>query len=82
MFVSIEAFFWAVLSFVSIYSEVKYITSVDLLEFTDDLEYDWYYFLIFEHPRDTFTDRVRSKLNFRFSNLKKIYQNQFSLLLQ
>jgi hypothetical protein len=61
IFVSLEALFWAFISFVAIYSEVKYINTIDLLEFTDDLDRDWYYFLIYEHPRDTFTERVRSK---------------------
>lgn len=61
IFVSIEALFWAILSFVAVYSEVKYINSVDLFDFTDDLERDWYYYLIFEHPRDTFNEKVRSK---------------------
>lgn len=59
---SIEALFWAVISFVAAYSEVKYITSIDILDFADDLEYDWYYFLIFGHPRETFDERVRSKI--------------------
>lgn len=61
LFVSIEALFWALISFVAVYSEVKYINSIDLLDFTDDLERDWYYFLIFEHPRDTFNEKVRSE---------------------
>jgi len=62
IFVSIEALFWAILSFAAVYSEVKYINSVDLLDFTDDLERDWYYYLIFEHPRDTFNEKVRTNL--------------------
>lgn len=62
MFVSIEALFWAVISFVAVYSEVKYINSIEILEFADDLEYDWYYYLIFGHPRDTFDERVRSEI--------------------
>jgi hypothetical protein len=62
VFVSFEALFWALISFVALYSEVKYIKTVDLLEFTDDLERDWYYYLIYEHPRDTFNERVRSEL--------------------
>lgn len=62
IFVSIEALFWAILSFAAIYSEIKYINSIDILDFTDDLEYDWYYYLIFEHPRDTFNEKVRSKI--------------------
>lgn len=61
IFLSIEALFWAVLSFAAVYSEVKYINSIDILDFTDDLERDWYYYLIFEHPRDNFNERVRSK---------------------
>lgn len=63
IFVSIEALFWAVLSFAAVYSEVKYINSFDLLDFTDDLERDWYYYLILEHPRDTFTEKVRSNID-------------------
>lgn len=61
IYVSIEALFWAVLSFAAVFSEVKYINSFDLLDFTDDLDRDWYYYLIFEHPRDTFNERVRSE---------------------
>lgn len=63
IFVSIEALFWSLMSFVAVYSEVKYINNINLLDFTDDLERDWYYYMIFEHPRDTFTERVRSKTN-------------------
>lgn len=65
IFVSIEALFWAILSFAAVYSEVKYINDIDLLDFTDDLERDWYYYILFEHsdyPRSTFTERTRSKL--------------------
>ncbi|CRL02867.1 CLUMA_CG015837, isoform A [Clunio marinus] len=62
IFVSIEALFWGILSFVAVYSEVKYIRNTDIPEFTDDLERDWYYYLIFEHPRDTFNERVRTNL--------------------
>lgn len=62
IFVSIEALFWSVISFVAAYSEVKYIANIDIPEFADDLEYDWYYFLIFGHQRETFDERVRSKM--------------------
>lgn len=65
IFVSIEALFWALLSFAAVHSEAKYINAVDLLEFSDDLERDWYYYLIFEHSRDyegmLVNERVRSK---------------------
>jgi hypothetical protein len=64
--VSIEALFWAILSFAAVYSEIKYIKDIDLLNFSDDLEVDWYYYLLFEHSRDyegkLINERVRSKL--------------------
>lgn len=66
IFVSIEALFWAILSFAAVYSEVKYINVIDLYDFSDDLDSDWYYFLLFEHSRDyegkLINERVRSKL--------------------
>lgn len=62
IFVSIEALFWAILSFAAVFSEIKYINSVEVPEFSDDLERDWYYYLIFGHPRDLFDEKFRSKL--------------------
>lgn len=61
IFVSIEALFWAIISFAAVYSEVKYIRLIDILEWADELERDWYYYLIFDHPRDLFDDKFRSK---------------------
>lgn len=79
IFVSIEALFWAIMSFAAVYSEVKYINDIDLFVFTDDLESDWYYFLIFEHSRDTqgtlVNEKVRSKF---FNNQLKLFTQHFS----
>lgn len=65
IFVSVEALFWAVLSFAAIYCEVKYITNIDLLTFSDDLENDWYYYMIFDtnrYYRDYYFDeKLRSE---------------------
>lgn len=61
IFLSIEALFWAIISFAAVYSEIKYINLVDIPEWSDEVERDWYYYLVFEHPRDLYTDKFRSK---------------------
>jgi hypothetical protein len=61
IFVSIETLFWAVLTFASIYSEVKYIINVDIAEFSDVLDNDWYYFVLFGYPRELIDEWIRSK---------------------
>lgn len=68
IFVSIEVLFWAVLTFAAIYSEVKYIINVDIAEFSDVLDNDWYYWILFGYPREQIDERIRSKycLQIRF----------------
>jgi hypothetical protein len=61
IFVSIEALFWAVLTFAAVFSEIKYIANVDIAEFSDVLDNDWYYYLLFGYPRELIDERVRSK---------------------
>lgn len=67
IFVSLEALFWALLAFSAIYSEVKYIVYVDLAEFSDVLDNDWYYFLLFGYPRELIDERIRSKINLQLT---------------
>ncbi|KAG5675831.1 hypothetical protein PVAND_005701 [Polypedilum vanderplanki] len=62
IFVSIEALFWALLTFAAIFSEIKYITNVDIGEFSDVLDNDWYYFLLFGYPRELIDERIRTYL--------------------
>lgn len=61
IFVSIEALFWGLLAFAAIFCEVKYIINVDIGEFSDDLDNDWYYFFLFGYPRELIDERIRSK---------------------
>lgn len=61
IFISLEALFWGLLSFAAIFSEVKYIINVDIGEFSDDLDNDWYYFFLFGYPRELIDERIRSK---------------------
>jgi hypothetical protein len=61
MFVSFEALFWALMGFAAIFSEVKYIVNFDIVEFSDILDRDWYYFLLFGYPPEFIDERMRSK---------------------
>lgn len=61
IFVSIEALFWALLAFAAIYSEAKYIANVDIGEFSDVLDNDWYYYLLFGYARELIDEKIRSK---------------------
>lgn len=81
IFVSIEALFWAIISFAAVYSEVKYIRLIDILEWADELERDWYYYLIFDHPRDLFDDKFRSKWEFRCEIIDRVWVELFLLLI-
>lgn len=61
IFVSIEALFWALLTFAAIFSEVKYIANVDVGDFSDVLDNDWYYYFLFGYPRELIDERIRSE---------------------
>jgi hypothetical protein len=61
IFISFETLFWAVLTFAAIYSEIKYIINVDIAEFSDVLDNDWYYFVLFGYPRELIDEWIRSK---------------------
>jgi hypothetical protein len=61
IFVSIESLFWALMAFAAIFSEIKYISNVDIGEFSDGLDNDWYYFVLFGYPLETIDERIRSK---------------------
>lgn len=80
IFVSIEALLWAILSFAAVYSEVKYINDIDLLTFSDSLDYDWYYYLIFERSRDYQGTLVNERTRSMFSKKKMIISNYFNYL--
>lgn len=72
IFVSLEALFWALLSFAAIFSEVKYIINVDIGEFSDVLDNDWYYYLLFGYARELIDERIRSNFFFLFLFLELI----------
>lgn len=56
-----EAIFWFLATIVAIYSEVRYMMEIELYGFTDYIyEYDWYYYFVFWHPRDEYTETLRS----------------------
>lgn len=77
IFVSIEALFWALLAFAAIYSEIKYIVYVDIGEFSDVLDNDWYYYLLFGYPKELIDERLRSKEITLFVSVRMNFVNIF-----
>lgn len=61
MFVSVEAFFWLFISFVALFSEIKYISTTNIQDFVSDLERDWYFRKISERSLDSFDEQARSE---------------------
>lgn len=61
IFVSFEVLFWCILTFAAIYSEVKYIIHTDIPEFSDVLDNDWYYYILFGWPMELIDERIRSE---------------------
>lgn len=66
-----EAIWWLFATIVAVYSEIRYMLEVELYSFTDYVfEYDWYYYFVFWHPRDEYTEQLRSNFTNPINLLK------------
>jgi hypothetical protein len=61
IFVSLEALFWMFISFVAIFSEVKYIRLTNMEELKESLKRDWYFNRISERSINSFDEQARSE---------------------